>query len=118
MSYHRVIPRDLFNEANLLKCYAQIYLNLEPLPDVDAQLIGGDSTTPFRVEANIDGATWLANVHLIVRGEPVGLERPLNSREPWPLYAFMNPDEPWEQSRVFDDAGAFSPEMLAFLKGK
>jgi len=35
MSYTRVIPRDLFNEANLLKCYGQIYIEVErmSLPD-------------------------------------------------------------------------------------
>ena len=27
--YNRVIPRDLFNEANLLKCMGQLYLCLE-----------------------------------------------------------------------------------------
>ena len=31
MSYPRVIPRDLFNEASLLKCYGQVYLKLEEL---------------------------------------------------------------------------------------
>jgi hypothetical protein len=118
MSYYRVIPRDLFNEANLLKCYAQIYLNLERLPDVDAQLVGGDNNYPFRVDQNIDGSTWLANILLIVRGEPVTLERPLNSREKWPLGAAIKPDDPWTFTDVFDDVGAFSPEMLAFLKGE
>ncbi len=27
--YARVIPRDLFNEANLLKCFGNLYLRLE-----------------------------------------------------------------------------------------
>ena len=29
MSYIRVIPRDLFNEANLLKCHGQLVIHLE-----------------------------------------------------------------------------------------
>ncbi len=29
MTYKRVIPRDLFNEANLLKCYGALWIALD-----------------------------------------------------------------------------------------
>lgn len=111
MSYLRVIPRDLFNEANLLKCYGQIYLNLERLGYQDC-LIGGDNDEPFTVCSNDDGETWLDNVQLWVRGGALTLKRPLNSRRSYPLYAFPDDDT---QIEVFEDSGAFTGEMIEFL---
>lgn len=111
-SYHKVIPRDLFNDANLLKCYGQIYINLVTM-DVDAQLVGGNEG--FRIEQNVDGDTYLGDVHLIVRGDRVKLSRPLNSRKPYPLYLV---NEDWEEIEVFHDNGQFTEEMVAFLTGE
>lgn len=114
MSYLRVIPRDLFNESNLLKCYGQIYLNLERVR-ADAHLDGGYDASPFEVLQNEDGETWLGNIALIVRGYELTLRRPLNSRESWPLWAY--PDEDTEIP-VFNADGSFTVEMLAFLVGE
>lgn len=113
MTYTRVIPRDLFNEANLLKCYGQIYINLERM-NVDARLIEPDGA--FRIEQNdATGGTWVTNVPFIVRGERVELERPLNSREPFPLYATTRDDAEY---CVFNDDGSFTDEFTAFLIGE
>ncbi len=112
MSYIRVIPRDLFNEANLLKCYGKIYINLEMLnlPGVELEHDGD----PFDIRQDeSSGAIYAANVHLMVRGSPCTLMRPLNSREPWPLIMV---DERENEISVFDDEGNFSPEMLEFLR--
>lgn len=113
-SYQRVIPRDLFNDANLLKCYGQIYINLEPL-DVDAKLVERGDMRGFHIERDdSSGATFVANVHLIVRGQPVRLERPMNSRQPYPLYMVT---EDYEEITVFEQSGQFSAEFVAFLEG-
>lgn len=111
MSYLRVIPRDLFNEASLLKCFGRIYINLECL-DMDAVLEhNGDA---FEIEQNeSSGGIYLANVTLTVRGKECTLERPLNSRQAWPLYLATEDDE---TIAVFDDDGGFTDEMMAFLK--
>lgn len=78
MNYARVIPRDLFNEANLLKCYGRLAL------EVDLEHDGG----AFDIQQDpASGALHVANVRLVVRGREVPLFRPLNSREPWPLWA-------------------------------
>lgn len=112
MSYARVIPRDFFNEANLLKCYGQIFICLETVDVPDVELVHDGE--PFIVEQDLgSGGTTIANVMLKVRGEPCLLHRPLNSREPWPLYLTTDNED---ELAVFSDDGSFSPEMLDFLR--
>lgn len=114
MSYTRVIPRDFFNEGNLLKCYGQLTLNLE-LVNADGIVFEHDGE-PFCIEQDeSSGGTTITNVELIVRGVGYRLYRPLNSREPWPLY-LVNESE--EELAVFTDTGSFTDEMVAFLKGQ
>jgi len=112
MSYTRVIPRDLFNEGNLLKCYGQIYLNLETAGVPGAKLeYDGDE---FGVQQDLDsGALTLSNVNLVVRDRPYLLYRPVNSREAWPLYLIDNNEE---SIAVFAADGSFSREMRDFLQ--
>lgn len=109
--YQRVIPRDLFNEANLLKCYAQLYLCLDHHAIDDVSLDYDDE--PFDIDQNQDsGGLYIRNITLLVRGQAIHLERPLNSRYAWPLYA-TTPDE--EIIEVLGDNGRLSDAMLAFL---
>ena len=115
MTYSRVIPRDLFNEANLLKCYGQLYLKLEQLNLPNVELEHERENECFEVvQDQQDGSLWIANVLLRVRGLTFILFRPLNSREPWPLYLLLD----GEEIAVFTDSGEFTPEMLNFLKGQ
>jgi len=115
VSYVRVLPRDLFNEANLLKCYGQLWLLLDNGAFPDASVEYDEDGSPFDVYQGQDtGAICLRNVNLVVRGDVCALERPLNSRRAWPLYA-ETPDG--DVLDVFDDAGQFTPEMVAFLRG-
>lgn len=116
--YLRVIPRDLFNEGNLLKCYGQIYLNLERL-NVDAQLLDDgslDDGSPFRITQDLDGNLTVLNVYLRVRGTRMPLRRPLNARSPYPLYMGFERYGEEDELAVFNDDGTFSKEMLDFLK--
>lgn len=114
MSYLRVIPRDLFNEANLLKCYGQIYLHLERLNIKGVELVHEDDILPFDVrQYEDDGSLYIMNVKLVVHGGDCVLFRPLNSREPWPLYLQLGEEE----IAVFNDDGSFTQEMLNFLEG-
>ena len=113
MTYLRVIPRDLFNEANLLKCYGRIYLNLETANIPEAELEhDGDA---FAVEQNENsGGLYMSNVTLKVRGITCRLERPLNSRASWPLFLI---DENDEEMAVFNEDGSFTEEFTGFLRG-
>jgi hypothetical protein len=113
MSYLRVIPRDLFNEASLLKCYGRIYINLETanVPGVELE----HDHEAFDVQQDpADGSIYVANVKLVVRGKVCRLRRPINSREAWPLYLVDDEDGDME---VFNEDGMFTQEMLDFLHG-
>lgn len=116
MSYNRVIPRDLFNEGNLLKCYGQIYIELETMREADAALVEGDIENGFHIEQDEDdGSISIVNVHLEVRGTRYPLRRPLNARGSYPLYLSVGEDE--DEIAVFCEAGRFTEEMKAFLRG-
>lgn len=114
MSYARVIPRDLFNEANLLKCLGKIYINLETAGMCDVELEHDNEAFDVHMDDS-SGALFVRNVVLMVRGNPCRLVRPMNSREAWPLMMVGDDDE---ETPVFDSEGNFSPEMLAFLRGE
>lgn len=110
--YLRVIPRDLFNEANLLKCYGRIYLLLETM-NIDGVSLEHDGEA-FDVDQNpSSGGIFLRNVKLIVHGYAPDIERPLNARSSWPLYLTTSNDE---EISVFDDNGDFTPDMLTYLQ--
>ncbi|MFK4706053.1 hypothetical protein ABIC83_002892 [Roseateles asaccharophilus] len=112
MSYKRVIPRDLFNEANLLKCYGRIYICLEPfaIPGVMLEHVG----QTFDVEQDpSSGNLYVANIHLNVHGTRYRLERPLNSRESWSLFLT---DAQGDEVELFDSHGDFTEELLDFIR--
>ena len=124
MSYIRVIPRDLFNDANLLKCLGQVYLNLEVLNIPGVSLEHDGEAFDIHQDAS-SGATSVSNISLLIgeNGDPYlnsrcfYFYRPMNSREPWPLVtAVPNDDDEWQEIAVFDNDGTFSAEMMAFLK--
>lgn len=119
MTYRRVIPRDLFNEANLLKCYGQLILKLD---DVILRRPAGSGprfrlehdSGPFEVfQDESDGSITLwPSVEFSIDGKHIGLRRPLNSREPWPLYATNHGSD---EVAVFDDRGELTLEFKSWL---
>ena len=122
MSYSRVIPRDLFNEASLLKMMGRIYILLDKstFPNATLEECFSEPREPFDIRQNEhDGSIYVYNLALMVRGQRCELERPLNSREPWPLWLNAVDSEPLDEPiSVFTSDGEFSPEMVAFLAGE
>jgi hypothetical protein len=113
MSYQRVIPRDLFNEANLLKCLGKVYLNLENLNIQDVELIHDGGR--FNIEQDeCSGVIYATNIYLSVRETTYHFIRPLNSRGEWPLYMVDNSNE----IDVFNPDGSFTRELISVLKGE
>lgn len=109
MTYVRVIPRDLFNEANLLKCYGQLWLVLEKLNGRAELVHDTDEASEFRVEQDAsDGSLSIENVVLYVSDIPVRLFRPLNARTSWPLL-FVHRDDALP---VFNLVGELSTQFL------
>lgn len=129
MTYRRVIPRDLFNEANLLKCFGQIYIALEKVEKHKARY-GQDDVDSFDVVfREEDGSLTITNLSLTVsedHDKPRFSEdegdreyrffRPLNARARWVLYAELVGDPDFDPVEVFTDEGLFTAEMLALIK--
>lgn len=118
MSYARVIPRDLFNEASLLKCLGKLVICLDN-ERCGAAFDDANFDRPsegFQIEQDpSDGSISVENLPLIVRGVAYPLFRPLNSRAPWPLWC-RSPfacDE--EDIRVFTDEGELSADFLKWI---
>lgn len=86
MSYIRVLPRDAFNEAKLLKCIGKLTLLIEDrmLPGWTYEYDG----EPFAIEQDQnDGSIFVSNIEFLKSGIPIHLATPLNSRSSWPLQA-------------------------------
>ena len=112
MTYHRVMPRDLFNEANLLKCYGQLWLKLDEIGLSDLMKMQ-EYGNPFEVYQARNTGNTSAAIHLENRHDRTYFYRPLNSREPYPLYAEVGDDA----IPVFEDDGEFTEEFKTYLKG-
>jgi len=116
VTYARVIPRDLFNEANLLKCYGRLWILLDETRGHVAQLGEEEQLlgAPFEIwQDEADGSISVANVPFTIRGERWRLFRPLNCRSPWPLWCSSPDEETCE--RVFTEEGRFSPEFVQLI---
>ncbi len=137
MTYYRVIPRDLFNEAKLLKCLGRLVIlasnQANPLedsalssgePPSDFMLVEHHDGEAFQIEQNQGtGNLYCANVEILRLCSERGLEvwkpfdvfNPINSRADWPLL-FLDSDG--EHCHVFDQDdpnGNLSKEFLAHI---
>lgn len=116
MTYKRVIPRDLFNEANLLKCLGRLWILLEQ-SGRDPDAIMQSNGQPFDIRQDeATGSIFARNIVVSINGRSCDLMRPLNSRDAWPLW-LENYDGDWDFDpiEVFTDDGEFSADMLALL---
>jgi hypothetical protein len=113
MTYTRVIPRDLFNEASLLKCIGHLWIETERYTTV--RLI--HSGAAFNIcQDDLDGSTYCGNVTIIIANRSYDHRRPLNSRDAWPLWLTLRNDPDADEFEAFDGEGNLSPELLALLE--
>lgn len=116
MTYRRVIPRDLFNEASLLKCLGRLALLIG-----DGKLPGLTLNEPaldtgFNVMQNpLTGGIFCQNFVLYSDAGIITHERNLNARDPWPLYLT---DEQDNEYCVFNDDGSLHSDMSSFFAGR
>lgn len=110
MSYTRVIPRDLFNEAKLLKCLGKLIILAESTPGLTITHDG----EPFYIQRDpASGDISCINVEVCNSAGVIPCWTPLNSRDDWPLKAMGN----GEDVDVFNYYGeAFTPEFLKLIQ--
>jgi len=111
IEYTRVIPRDLFNEAKLLKCMGRLCLlihdQLTPV-DMSASLEGEQ----FEIGMLLDGSLTIKNLHVNVMGEKFTFKTTYNSKRNYPLMIEYQGSE--GEYLVFDESGQFSTEFIEF----
>lgn len=116
-THDRVIPRDLFNDANILECLGRLALVIhtgtdDKRPTPEGLEIEHDGRPFDIVQDPADGELSVANVIVTNRGKPIPLATVYNSRGAYPLYATID----GETVKVFDDYGKFESEFLAALE--
>lgn len=110
MSYLRVIPRDLFNEAKLLKCFGQLALTvLDGMVPDGIGITIEESGEPFQVELQDDGYLCISNYQTFVNGQPVLFKTTYNSKSNYPFYCEHENGD----IEVFTEDGKFSTEFMA-----
>lgn len=110
MSYKRVIPRDFFNEAKLLKCMGQLSLKIhdEMLPD-GLKIEIEETGEPFQIERDDSSGDISVHNYTVTINDRVAILRTnLNSRHRYPLYCSFHDTDP---VIVFDDNGDFTTEF-------
>lgn len=108
----RVLPRDAFNDANMLKCIGKLTMDIED--GVISGLTYEYDGEPFDIQQDdSSGSTFVANIEFQnSEGRIIFFRRPLNSREAWPLLMQVGWDG--EEQEVFDGNGNF----IAKLRGE
>ena len=114
MGYQRTLPRDLFNEANLLKCLGRLWMLLKEYAPPGFQIAHDWPTAGFQIHQDpSDGSIYCSNIKIgnaLTRW--VVPFRPLNSRDQWPLFIADGDDE----IEVFDSEGNLTDEFLEWGK--
>ena len=100
----RILPRDAFNDANLLKCIGKLTMDIEDGKcDFIQYHYDGEPFNILQDEAS--GSTYVGNITFWTKGMnnniPLYFTRPLNSRESWALY-LETEDNAYD---VFDSVG-------------
>ncbi len=111
--YKRVIPRDLFNEAKLLKCIGAFILEADGLAVLRKGIELPDEGEPFNVvQCPLTGALSISNYQFSFGGLQLDLFTEYNSKANYPLWAEIDQGE---QFLVLDESGKITPELLAAL---
>ena len=110
MTYQRVIPRDLFNEAKLLKCLGKVCLLIHD--GLAGKLKFHHQGERFNIEQDKSGDLYCFNLIFLLELEPVLFTTNYNSREPWPLTAYYF----GELYDVFTDDGEFTSEFKELIQ--
>lgn len=113
MRYQRVVPRDLFNEAKLLKCMGRVCLLIHD--NVLHQLTvedGGLGLSGFKVDLSDGGNLSISNLLVKQDGQVLNLVTTYNSKQNYPLMLIK---EDYSEISVFEEDGELSKDFLSYL---
>jgi hypothetical protein len=108
-TYSRVIPRDFFNEAKLLKCMGMLALKiLDRQTPCDMHIDEGEEGEPFNIELSDEGGLFVSNYHVYVKNTRCTFKTTYNSKSAYPFYCeYENCDY-----CVFDESGEWDSEFI------
>lgn len=110
-NYTRVIPRDFFNEAKLLKCMGLLSLKiLDANVPEEIKITMEDSGDPFEVHLSDEGSLFLTNYRTRINGVPVVFKTTYNSKSNYPFFCEYD----YCDYAVFTEDGDFDDEFLQF----
>lgn len=107
--YQRVIPRDLFNEAKLLKCIGQLCLHIhDGLTPVKMSI--EETGEPFEIGLLEDGFLCILNLNISIKDKVFTFKTTYNSKSNYPLYV----EHDYCDYDVFDEKGKFTQTFIDF----
>lgn len=107
-SYTRVIPRDFFNEAKLLKCFGQLALKiLDGLTPENMDIYIEENGEPFQIDLADDGYLFIRNYETMINNNPVRFKTTYNSKSNYPFFCEID----YVDYEVFDDNGNFTEDF-------
>jgi hypothetical protein len=112
--YSRVIPRDFFNEAKLLKCMGILSLKIHDRVLPEGVSIGiVESGEPFNIQLSYSGELYISNYSVLIQGTPVYFYTTYNSKEDLPFYCCTHDGE---EIQVFNPDTSFTPDFVSLCK--
>jgi hypothetical protein len=113
MSHTRVIPRDFFNEAKLLKCLGQFIIEADNYALTRENIEFPGTSDPFEICMTDSGELYCRNYEFYMKKDgSLFLFTPYNSKEPYPLYWRILDND----ISIFTDDGKFENEFLETMR--
>lgn len=112
--YQRVLPRDLFNEAKLLKCLGQLCLQIHEglAGNLTFEYLDPEQGFDIYQDQN-SGDTYCDNLFFYLNKEIITFSSGINSRENWPLVVNCKEDIYF----VFNKDGKFTEFFKQLIHG-
>lgn len=111
MLYYRVLPRDLFNEAKLLKCIGHLVLKIHDHMAPNGLRFEHDGE-PFEIALIDDGHLTVTNIVFAIGDTFLLFKTAYNSKAPYPLLCEHDNIE-WN---VFLDSGEFDQAFVKLIE--
>lgn len=109
--YSRVVPRDLFNEAKLLKCFGQLVLLIhDGLAPKCLEVDEGEGDWEV-YQRQDDGGLFLEGLKIQVKSTQLELYTMYNSKESYPLLCMTDEDE----IEVFYKDGTLTDDFIEYV---